>query len=278
MSKSLLDRVQITTPCATNWEAMQGDDRVRHCSQCDKHVYNLSQMTRQQAEALLIKTNGKLCARFERNADGGILTTDQSSSLPRFNFRFLRIASATISAALSLGPTVAAKTPKNLPVFQQQDKQEKPAEQAQQKAKTAKIFGTVFDRAQAVIAAAKITITNTATNDSRTLTSAADGKYEFLGLPAGTYSLVFEAFGFLRHVYTDIQIQEGADLRFDVTLEVAALMGDVVILTPDLPVVEPAENLQLSFHDPIALPEKKIKKNFADVLLFPFKKLKGKKS
>lgn len=65
MSQNLLDRVRIGTPCQTDWEAMRGDERVRFCGQCEKHVYNLSQMTCQQAEALIRKTNGKLCARFE---------------------------------------------------------------------------------------------------------------------------------------------------------------------------------------------------------------------
>ncbi len=146
MSQNLLDRVRIGTPCQTDWEAMRGDERVRYCGQCEKHVYNLSQMTRPQAEALILKTNGKLCARLERRADGGIVTTEEASPLPRFNFRFLRIASATMSAALSLSPSVIAKTPRNLPVLQQQDKKEKPADQPQEKEKTAKIFGTVFDR------------------------------------------------------------------------------------------------------------------------------------
>lgn len=145
MSKQLLDRVSIGTPCQTDWAAMSGDERVRYCGQCEKHVYNLSQMTRQQAEALLVKTNGNLCVRFERCPDGSILTIEQSLSLPRFNHRFLRIASATVSAALSLSPSVAAKSPKNLPVLQQQDKKEKPENQAQSKEVAAKILGDIKD-------------------------------------------------------------------------------------------------------------------------------------
>ncbi len=278
MSKNLLDRVRIGTPCQTDWEAMRGDERVRYCGQCEKHVYNLSQMTRQQAEALIIKTNGKLCARFERRSDGSILTTEQSLALPRLNQRFLRIASATVSAALSLSPSVAAKAPKNLPVLQQQDKKEKADNQSQEK--TAKIFGTVCDGSKAVVPATSITITNSVTKESWMTKSAADATYEFPFLLAGNYSLVFEAFGFKRHLYNDVKIQEGGVLRFDVILEFGAITGDLLVLPSNIPISTdtPAENLQLNLRSKAPLPEKRIKKNLAVVLLSLFKKLKGKKS
>ena len=37
---------------------MVGDERVRACGSCDKHVYNLSAMTRDEAQALIIERNG----------------------------------------------------------------------------------------------------------------------------------------------------------------------------------------------------------------------------
>lgn len=187
MSKSLLDRVQIATPCETNWEAMHGDDRVRHCVQCDKHVYNLSQMTRQQAEALLIKTNGKLCARFERRPDGGILTADPSLSLPRFKARFLRIASATMSAALSLSPTVAAKTPKNLPVLQQQAKSTE--QQPQASKETGKISGSIENPGGEKSRFALVTLVEVDADNKRTKLFTT-GNYEFIGLTPGQYKVL----------------------------------------------------------------------------------------
>jgi len=55
---------------------MSGDERARFCAQCQKHVYNLSELTAQQAVALIQSKEGKLCARFYRRADGTILTAD----------------------------------------------------------------------------------------------------------------------------------------------------------------------------------------------------------
>src|SRR6516162_8887116 len=38
-------RLRVASPCPADWNAMQGDDRVRFCGQCEKNVYNLSAMT-----------------------------------------------------------------------------------------------------------------------------------------------------------------------------------------------------------------------------------------
>lgn len=71
-----LPHVQIAAPCQANWDEMYAfsGERVRHCSQCRLNVYNLSAMHREEAEALLLTTEGRLCVRFYRRADGTILT------------------------------------------------------------------------------------------------------------------------------------------------------------------------------------------------------------
>src|SRR5579872_5483516 len=71
-----LDDVRIASPCSARWEDMVGDDRVRHCGQCEKDVYFLSGMTRTEAEALLAARGASLCARIFRRADGTVLTAD----------------------------------------------------------------------------------------------------------------------------------------------------------------------------------------------------------
>ena len=73
---SPLDHLRIAAPCPANWDQMFSfeDERVRFCSQCNLNVYNLSGMSREEAEALINKTEGRLCVRFYRRADGSILT------------------------------------------------------------------------------------------------------------------------------------------------------------------------------------------------------------
>jgi hypothetical protein len=55
---------------------MSGDERARFCQKCQLHVYNLSAMTREQAEELITEKEGKLCVKFFSRSDGTILTTD----------------------------------------------------------------------------------------------------------------------------------------------------------------------------------------------------------
>src|SRR5689334_15547988 len=71
-----LDSVAVASPCAADWNQMRGDDRVRFCGQCQLHVYNLSDMSRREAETLINTHEGRLCGRFFRRADGTVLTRD----------------------------------------------------------------------------------------------------------------------------------------------------------------------------------------------------------
>ncbi len=73
---SILDGIRVASPCPASWEAMQGDDRIRFCSECRKDVYNLSVMTIVEASALIAEREGQLCARLYRRADGTVLTAD----------------------------------------------------------------------------------------------------------------------------------------------------------------------------------------------------------
>jgi hypothetical protein len=77
----LLARIHVATPCTADWSQMTGDERVRHCAHCKKDVFNLSDMSRAQAERLIIEMNGDLCARYYQRKDGTILLADCSVGL-----------------------------------------------------------------------------------------------------------------------------------------------------------------------------------------------------
>lgn len=79
MSQSPLDNLKVANPCRANWERMEWEDeegRVRHCRSCQKNVYNVSMMSRGEAEELLKRHEGELCVRFARRADGTLITGD----------------------------------------------------------------------------------------------------------------------------------------------------------------------------------------------------------
>jgi hypothetical protein len=72
----LLADIRVASPCHAAWGNMKGDEQTRFCSLCRKNVYNLSEMTRQEAENLIREKEGKLCVRYYQRADGTVLTKD----------------------------------------------------------------------------------------------------------------------------------------------------------------------------------------------------------
>ncbi|HET9627524.1 MAG TPA: hypothetical protein VFP84_39480 [Kofleriaceae bacterium] len=72
----VLDNLEVAAPCTARWDKMSGDDRVRACGDCQKNVYNLSALTRDEAEALIVEKEGQLCVRYFQRADGTVLLKD----------------------------------------------------------------------------------------------------------------------------------------------------------------------------------------------------------
>ena len=58
---------------------------------------------------------------------------------------------------------------------------------------TADILGTVTDAGGAVIPNVKVTVVNTATNDTKTTTTGSNGDYIFNLMPSGSYTISAEA-------------------------------------------------------------------------------------
>lgn len=53
-----------------------GDDRARSCSGCSRTVYNISGMSRREAEQFLLEDRTAECVKFYRREDGTIMTDD----------------------------------------------------------------------------------------------------------------------------------------------------------------------------------------------------------
>ena len=98
---SPLDHVRVAAPCPADWNRMTGDEQVRFCAQCSLNVYNLSGMTKQQAEALIMSAEGRLCIRYYQRADGTILTDNCPVGLRALKRRVSRAANAVLSALLA---------------------------------------------------------------------------------------------------------------------------------------------------------------------------------
>lgn len=61
--------LKISSPCPKSWDDLVGNDRVRYCGQCRLNVYNLAEMPREEIEALVRSTEGRLCGRLYMRGD-----------------------------------------------------------------------------------------------------------------------------------------------------------------------------------------------------------------
>ncbi len=104
---SFLDHLQIASPCDAAWDAMTGDDRARHCALCDKTVYNLAALTRDEAMALFGNPEEMPCLRLWKRADGTVMTADcpVGLKLRRRERRF--VAAAVMLVLAGCGPAKA---------------------------------------------------------------------------------------------------------------------------------------------------------------------------
>jgi hypothetical protein len=97
-----LDNIRVASPCSADWDSMFGNERVRFCQQCHLNVYNLSEMSRVEANRLINQAEGRLCVRFYRRRDGSIITQNCPVGLRAIKRRVSRVATAVASFTLSL--------------------------------------------------------------------------------------------------------------------------------------------------------------------------------
>ncbi|MBK8465260.1 MAG: hypothetical protein IPL32_05460 [Chloracidobacterium sp.] len=104
MSKfeSPLNNISIASPCSADWNEMYGDDRKRFCGECKLNVYNLSGMSRDEAESLMMNSEGRLCVRFYKRADGSVITQDCPIGWAKVKQRTKIFATALASLIMAL--------------------------------------------------------------------------------------------------------------------------------------------------------------------------------
>jgi hypothetical protein len=113
----VLPNIQIAAPCTADWNAMTGDEQVRACAQCNKNVYNLSSMTRDEAEALIVAKEGKLCVRYFQRKDGTILLKDCTIGVSKRRKRRVIAAGAAALLASGAGAAMMLRHKSDAPVM-----------------------------------------------------------------------------------------------------------------------------------------------------------------
>jgi hypothetical protein len=103
MSKTQLPQIRgdfklaVASPCHASWDDMTGDELTRFCGDCQKNVYNISGMSRDEAVVLVQEKEGDICIRFYQRADGTVLTADCEVGLAAVGRRFKRLFAALLA-------------------------------------------------------------------------------------------------------------------------------------------------------------------------------------
>lgn len=103
---SALNSLKIASPCGVDWSSMEGTDQVRFCSECRLSVYNLSEMTTEEAVKVVEEAEGRLCVRLYKRADGTVITRDCPVGASRRRRRavvFGSIAAGVMALAAGVG-------------------------------------------------------------------------------------------------------------------------------------------------------------------------------
>lgn len=103
-----LDNIRVASPCSADWDEMYGNARKRFCGDCKLNVYNLSEMTRQDAENLLVTHEGRLCVRYYRRADGTVLTKNCPVGWRAVKQRVSRTVTAAASVVVGFATGIFA--------------------------------------------------------------------------------------------------------------------------------------------------------------------------
>jgi len=194
---------------------MPGTDQVRHCGECNKNVYNLSAMTRREAEEVLRQTEGRLCARLYRRADGTILTENCPAGLRAVGRRISRFAGAAMSAVAALSSATAAQ----FPMF--------PIPSVLREANSA-VNGIVKDSSGQGVENAEVAVSRIGSDLKRVTSTDSAGHFQVGSLPLGSYTVRIQVPGF--RVYTSQTIL--MPLRTNnltATLLVGSVGGAVVV-------------------------------------------------
>jgi hypothetical protein len=94
---------------------------------------------------------------------------------------------------------------------------------------TGTIKGTAADPSGAFLSNAHVTVTEEATNESRSLVTDANGSFQFLLLPVGDYTLKVERPGFKTYILKNIHLTVNQVASFDVKLQVGELLSLVEV-------------------------------------------------
>lgn len=197
---------------------MIGDERVRHCSECNLNVYNLSAMTEREVKKLIEANRGqRLCARFYRRSDGTVLTQDCPWGWRAMRRRISRVAGVALTFLMSVGVAVAkAKPQQNVQTCTQRSEKEP------------NVTLTVMDQDGALIPEAEVLLEYKNGKEKISGKTGALGQWSQSKLQSGGYVLTVNAPGF-KSFQKAIHLEDNSLTSLQIKLPLAEAKETVIV-------------------------------------------------
>ncbi len=98
-----------------------------------------------------------------------------------------------------------------------------------QEAVSARLSGTVLDQNESVVPGAKVTLSNSQTGFTRSITTSDTGNYAFALIPPGTYDIKVEKEGFSAAVLSGVALTVGQTTSLDLRLQIGSVTQSVEV-------------------------------------------------
>jgi hypothetical protein len=222
--KDKLQRLQVASPCSSSWEAMDGDERRRHCLQCDKPVYDFAQLTPREITGVIQASQGKLCARLTRDDRGRLLTLEPPVTAdPLPSRRVSPFVTAMVTAVLGLsGAAATAPATPVSPAAEQGAGERSEGDRPQRTGNVgSSLSGRLTSEAGEPLPDVEIKLYNQLDRQERVRRTDADGRFSFASITAGIYGLQATARGQEAAEQGDILLTAGEQRQIGLTVPAA---------------------------------------------------------
>jgi hypothetical protein len=233
-----INDIRVASPCPMPWDAMAGNQHVRHCGECKLNVYNLSAMTEIEIQRLLAmqRTEQRVCVRFYRRADGTMLAQDCPRGIKQLAKRVSKLGAAVFSALVSMNCAMARATTAGTTTAGSKT-QPQACHRVQAQEQSANILLVVTDPDGAVVPGARIVLVDSAGKTKFKGKTDGAGALMKSDLPPGVYALKVSVQGFKE--YSDVLHLPGSkSLKVNLKLSLASASTTIEVTTDTLGVVD----------------------------------------
>ena len=198
---------------------MAGDERTRYCAACDLNVYDFASMTRTEIGALLMATEGRVCARLSQRADGTLVTSDSPSKVQAPWWRKSRLRTAVLAALLSLSTFASSCTTWTKPRARKQASRMKLDVERIATSEKASLVGFVRDEDEIPIPGVSVVVRDEATKREISAITDGTGAFAITTLSEGTYRVEVTLPGLEPMVTENVQLKQSEVALAQVTLQ-----------------------------------------------------------